>query len=153
MKMIKIDRSCEILSDVDRVWDIISDTDRDEEYWTALRDIKVLSKSGNIIEREATTGPRGFSHTSHQTLVLDPKKSIKLTMAGEPMTGERNLVLVPLSRDSTRVDVSWAFEVKGVPSFVQGIVKGQISRVTDEGLKKIKEEAERAPPAEGKVTS
>jgi len=152
--MITIDKSCEMPSSVDRVWEIVSDTDKDETYWTALRDIKVLRKEGNTIEREASVGPRGFSHASRQTLVLDPKKSIKLTMTGAPMAGERNLVLVPLGKNNTRIEVSWRFEVKDVPGFVQGLVKGQISKATEEALKRIKEEAEHRLPAQrGKVVS
>jgi hypothetical protein len=128
---------------VDRVWDIVSDTDKDETYWTALRDVKVLRKEGNTIEREANVGPRAFAHKSRQTLVLDPKKSIKLTMAGATMAGERNLVLVPLGKTNTRIDVSWRFEVKDAPGFVQVLVKRQISKATEEALDRIKEETER----------
>src|SRR5438128_1957680 len=146
--MISIQKSCEVLSSVDRVWEIVSDTGNDERYWTALRDVKVLSNEGNRIEREANVGPRAFSNKSHQTLVLDPKKSIKLTMAGATMAGERSLVLVPLGKNNTRIDVSWIFEVKEVPGFVQGLVKGQISKATEEALKKIKEEAEQVISAQ-----
>ena len=140
--MVTIEKSCEMLASVDRVWELISDTDKDQEYWGAIRDIKVLKRDGNTIEREATVGPRAFAQKSRQTLVLDPKKSIELTMAGEGMGGERKIVLVPTGEDSTRVDVSWNLEVKNVPGFVQGIVKGQISKATEDALKRFKEEAE-----------
>jgi hypothetical protein len=105
--MIEIEKSREIISSVDSVWEILSDTDKDEEYWGAIRDIKVLKKDGNIIEREATVGPRAFAQKSRQTIVLDPKKSIGLTMTGEGMGGERKITLVPKGENSTRVDVSW----------------------------------------------
>jgi hypothetical protein len=145
--MVTIDKSCEILTSVDRVWEIISDTDKDEAHWGAIRDIKVLKRDGNTIEREAMVGPRAFAHKSRQTILLDPKKSIGLTMVGEAMSGERKIVLVPLGKNSTRVDVSWKLEVKDVPGFVQNIVKGQISKATDDALKKIKREAESAARA------
>jgi hypothetical protein len=145
--MITIDKSCEIPSSVDRVWEIVSDTDKDETYWTALRDIKVLRKEGNTIEREANVGPRAFARKSRQTLVLNPKTSIELTMAGESMAGGRKIVLVPLGKNSTKVDVSWTLEVKDVPGFVQGIIKGQIAKATEEALKKVKLEAERSGPS------
>jgi uncharacterized protein YndB with AHSA1/START domain len=145
--MVTIEKSCEILSSVDRVWEIMSDTDQDQQYWGAIRDVKVIKKDGNTIEREAMVGPRAFAHKSRQTLVLDPKKSIELTMTGEALAGERKIVLVPMGKNSTRVDVLWKLEVKDVPGFVQNIVKGQISKATDEALKKIKIEAERAPQA------
>jgi len=147
--MLTIDKSCEILSSVDRVWALISDTDKDQENWGAIRDIKVIKSEGNTIEREAMVGPRAFARKSRQTLVMDPKKSIQLTMAGEGMSGERKVVLLPMGKNSTRVDVSWRLEVKDVPGFVQGIVKGQISKATEDALKRFKKEAERAPSATG----
>lgn len=147
--MVTINKSCEILASVDRVWELIADTDKDEEHWGAIRDIKVTKRDGNMIEREAMVGPRAFAHKSRQTILLDPKKSIGLTMVGEAMSGERKIVLVPLAKNSTRVDVSWKLEVKDVPGFVQNIVKGQISKATEGALKKIKTEAERAAPAAG----
>src|SRR5579859_1786787 len=100
--MVTIEKSCEILASVDRVWELISDTDKDQENWGAIRDIKVLKREGNMVEREATVGHRAFAHKSRQTLVLDPKKSIELTMAGEGMGGQRKIFLVSTGEDSTR---------------------------------------------------
>jgi len=145
--MVTIEKSCEMLASVDRVWELISDTDKDQENWGAIKDIKVLKRDGNTIEREAMVGPGAFARKSRQTLVLEPKRSIGMTMAGEGMGGERKIVLVPTGENRTRVDVSWSLEVKGVPGFVQNIVKSQISKATDTALKKIKKEAERGPPA------
>jgi hypothetical protein len=125
----------------------VSDTDRDQQYWGAIRDIKVLRKDGNTVEREAVVGPRAFAQKSRQTLILDPKKSIQLTMAGRGIEGERSVVLVPMGKNNTRVDVSWNLEVRDVPGFVQSIVKAQISKATEEALKKIKKVAEGVPPS------
>jgi len=151
--MVTIEKSCEMLAKVERVWELISDVDKDPEYWGAIRDVKVLKKEGNTIEREAVVGPRAFAHKSRQTIVLDPMKSIELTMTGEGMTGDRKVVLVPMGKNSTRVDVSWHLEVRDVPGFVQNIVKGQISRATEEALKRFKREAERPQAALREVPS
>ena len=147
--MVTIEKSCEIHASVDRVWELLSDTDKDEAHWGAIRDIRVLSRDGNTIKREAIVGPRAFAQKSMQTLVLDPKKSIELTMTGEAMEGERRIVLVPMGKNSTRVDVSWTLDVKGVPGFVQGIVRGQIAKATEDALKRFKKEAELATPESG----
>jgi hypothetical protein len=147
--MTNILKSREMHASVDHVWGIMSQTDDDQKYWTAIRDVKVLSKSGNTIEREATVGPSGFGHRSRQTIILDPKKSIKLTMSGNPMTGERSIILVPLGKNSTRVDVEWNLELKDVPGFVEGIVKNQISKATEKALAKIAEEAGRGESSKG----
>lgn len=140
--MVTIDKSLEIFSGVDRVWEVVSNTDHDQEYWGAIRDVRVLKREGNRIEREALVGPRAFARRSMQTLVFDPKKSITLKLEGDSMAGERVVTLVPLGRKSTRVDVSWSLEVKDVPGFVQGIIGGQISKATEDALRKFKREAE-----------
>jgi carbon monoxide dehydrogenase subunit G len=147
LKMVTIEKSCDMLASVDRVWALISDTDKDQENWGAIKDIKVIKRDGNTIEREAMVGPGAFARKSRQTLVLEPQRSIGMTMVGEGMGGERKIILVPTGENSTRVDVSWNLEVKGVPGFVQNIVKSQISKATDEALKKIKKKAESGPPA------
>ena len=138
-----IERSSEIFSSIDPVWELISNTDKDEEYWGAIKDIRVVNREGNTIEREATVGPRG--HKTRQTIVLDPKKSILTTIVGEGITGERRIVLVPMGKSRTRVDVSGKLEVTGVPGFVQGLLTRQISKSTEEALKRFKKEAESSP--------
>jgi carbon monoxide dehydrogenase subunit G len=140
--LIEIRKSRDIASSVDRVWEIISNTDEDQKYWTNIRDIAVLSRDGNTIEREALVGPKAFSKKSHQTIVLDPKRSIKITIGGDQIAGGRTMVLVPAGGTGTRVDVAWDIELKGVPGFVQSIVKTQISKATENALSKIAEEAE-----------
>ena len=142
--MVAIKKSRVISASVDRVWEIMSNTDEDQKYWGAIRDIKVLRKHGNTIERDANVGPSAFSQKSRQTLILDPKKSIRLTMTGGSMKGERTIVLVPTDENGTTVDVEWNLEVTNVPEFVQSIVKNQISKATEKALGKIAEEAENA---------
>jgi len=132
---------------VDRVWDLVSETDEDHKYWNSIRDIKVIRRTEDTVEREASVGPPAFGHRSRQTLVFEPKKSVRLTMTGETMTGERTIVLVPVGKNSTRVDVEWHFEMKSVPGFVGGIVKNQISGATEKALAKIAGDAERAAKA------
>jgi Polyketide cyclase / dehydrase and lipid transport len=141
--LIAIKRTRDVASSVDRVWEIISNTDEDQKYWTNIRDIKVLSRDGDTTEREANVGPRAFSHTTRQTLILDAKRSISLTFKGDSIVGGRTMVLVPGGENATRIDVAWEFELKDVPGFVQGIVKNQISKATDDALSKIAAEAER----------
>jgi uncharacterized protein YndB with AHSA1/START domain len=140
--MLTISKSREVHAAVDSVWAILSDTDNDPKYWTNIRDVKVTGRDGNRIEREANVGPRAFSQKSRQTLLLDPKKSIKLTMTAEALDGERVMLVVPVAADTTRIDVTWNLTPTGVPTFVQGIVKNQIAKATEDALAKIAKEAE-----------
>lgn len=138
----KISKSREVLSSVDRVWELFTQTDSDPKYWAQIRDVKVLKAEGNTVEREATVGPKTFAQKSHQVVVFDPKKTIRLTMKGGTMDGERVITLVPMGKNSTRVDVEWELKLRDVPGFVQTIVKGQISKTTESALEKIAKEAE-----------
>jgi uncharacterized membrane protein len=142
--MTKISKTKEMHAGLEQVWAIFADTDDDPRYWDALRDVKVTSNDGTTIVRDATVGPRAFSHRSHQIITLDPRRSIKLMMTGAPMDGGRVITFVPMGKNSTRVDVEWDLNLKEVPGFVKGLVEGQMSKATDKALNRIAEAAEKA---------
>ncbi len=141
--MVVIVRNREIRAGVDRVWDTLVDWEGEKRYWTNVRYIRVLKSEGTTIEREATVGPRGFARKTRQTVILEPKKSIRLEFTGEGISGERTILVVPSAEGRTRVDVAWSLEIAGVPGFVEGIVSSQIAKVTEDALKKIAAVAER----------
>ena len=145
--MITITKSREVSSPIESVWDMLTNSDSEQKYWPALKNIKILSRKGNTIEREATVsrGPVGNAK-SLQTLVVDPKKSIALTMTKGPMLGTRKITLSPLGEGRVRIDVMWQFEVKGIPGFAQGFVEDNISEGTDRALSAIAKEAEAIRP-------
>jgi carbon monoxide dehydrogenase subunit G len=142
--VIKIAKSRQVASSIDHVWDTISNLDNEKNHWSVIKDVRVLRREGNTIEREATImrGPMG-SVKSLQTLVLDPKRSVILTMTKGPLIGTRKMVLNPSGKDRTRIDVTWEFELQGIPGFAQSFVKNNISEVTERALDQITEEAER----------
>ena len=145
-ELIEINRSQEVQAPIEAVWKLISDLDNEHKNWSLLRDVKTLSKTDNSVEREVKIrrGPMGEAK-SVQTLVVDStKKSTTLMMTKGPMLGTRSIVLTKLSKDRTKVDVNWKFEMKGVPGFAMGFVKDSISEVTEKALTQIAEEATRS---------
>jgi carbon monoxide dehydrogenase subunit G len=143
--MIEIIKNQEANAPIETVWKAISDADNEQKYWSALRNVKILSRNGNTIEREATIrrGPMGEAK-SFQTLVINPaEKTTMLTMTKGPMLGTRKVALISVTKERTRIDVSWQFELKGIPGFAQGFVKDNISEVTDTALIEITAETER----------
>jgi ribosome-associated toxin RatA of RatAB toxin-antitoxin module len=147
--MIKINKNREISVPVDLVWDVISNMDNEQKYWSTVKDIKVLRRDGNTIEREATItrGPFGNAK-SLQTVIIDPKeKSITVNMTKGPMRGTRKTTLVFLSEDKTKIEVAWEFEMKGVPEFALSFVEDSISNTTEKALAKIAEDAESSESA------
>ncbi|MDG6994728.1 MAG: SRPBCC family protein [Nitrososphaerota archaeon] len=141
--MIEISKSQEVDASVDSVWKIISDAEEESKYWKVLKNVKILSRKGNAVEREATIkrGPMGEAK-SVQTLVLDrDARSTILTLKKGPMLGTRKITLSSIGSDKSRIDVSWKFELKGIPSFAQGFAKDNISEVTEKALTRIAEKA------------
>ncbi len=140
MKMISITANRVVAAPLDEVWDIIANIDNDANYYSGISDIKNISKDGNKVEREVTVG--FFKHKARQTIILNPKKSIEVKMDEGPLQGTRITTLRQVDRIKTRIDVAWSFIPSGVPNFVHGIIKNEISKGTEEALKKIATELE-----------
>ena len=144
----KIVKSREVASSVDRVWDAISNLDNERKHWSIIKDIRILRRDGNTIEREATImrGPIG-NVKSLQTLILEPKKSTVLTITKGPLIGTRKILLNSLGKKMTRIDVLWEFELEGIPEFAHSFVKNNVSRVTKDALTAIAEDVESKDPS------
>jgi carbon monoxide dehydrogenase subunit G len=130
----------EVDASVDEVWDIVSDVDNDLEYWSGLTSIHNIQKEGNLIEREVVVGFMGRKGT--QRIELVPKKSVQLTMIDGPLTGSREIKLVPLGKRRTKIDVSWNIQFSAIPVFAQGFVRSRLEEGTREALDKIAKAAE-----------
>jgi carbon monoxide dehydrogenase subunit G len=144
--MIEINKNQEAKAPIETVWKAISDAENEQKYWSALRNVKILSRNGNTIEREATIqrGPMGEAK-SFQTLVINPaEKTTILTMTKGPLLGTRKVALISVTKGRTKIDVSWQFDLKGIPGFAQGFVKDNISEVTEKALTEIIAETEQA---------
>jgi ribosome-associated toxin RatA of RatAB toxin-antitoxin module len=142
--VIKIVKGKEVASSIDSLWDTISNLENEKKQWPLIKNIRLLSRNGNTLEREATImrGPMANVKSS-QTLILDPKRSIILKMTKGPLIGTRKIALSPSGEDGTRIDVTWEFELEGIPEFAQSFVKNKISEVTESALIQIAKEAER----------
>jgi carbon monoxide dehydrogenase subunit G len=130
----------EVDASVDEVWDIVSDVDNDLEYWSGLTSIHNIQKEVNLIEREVVVGFMGRKGT--QRIELVPKESVQLTMIDGPLTGSREIKLVPLGKRRTKIDVSWNIQFSAIPVFAQGFVRSRLEEGTREALDKIAKAAE-----------
>ena len=106
----------------------------------------MLTQDGDTIEREAYIGPKVFSRRKHPTLTLDPEKSIKLTMSGDRVAGERTMALSPTVANGTRIGVAWDLAEVRTGVRVRGSVKTQRPKATEGALPNIAEWAEAAWP-------
>lgn len=148
--MVIITTTQEARADIGTVWQILVDWRREGDFWGNIRDVRVLKTEGTTVEREATVGPRAFAQRTRQRLVLDPeKRTIKLSLEGDQIKGERTIQVVPTGDRQTRMEVTWDLTLNGLPGFVEGIVKNQIAKATENALKKIAEAAGAAEPPGG----
>ena len=142
--MIEINKSQEVQAPVEAVWRRVADLENEHKDWPFLRDVQILSRTDNSIEREVKIhrgGPMGEAK-SVQILTVDPvENSTTLTLTNGPMLGKRKILLSRLSEGRTKIDVSWEFEMKGIPEFAKVFVKENVSEVTENALTQIAKEA------------
>lgn len=135
--LVKIEKEYKVNAPREKVWDSLIDFSRESENWEYIRDVKVLKHDGNIIEREATVGPRPFGARTRQVITMEPKNSINVRIEGESMNGKR---LIRISEDSsgkTLVNVEWNIEIKEVPGFVREIISSQLTKSTNRAISMI----------------
>jgi ribosome-associated toxin RatA of RatAB toxin-antitoxin module len=138
--MITINTSREISASIDRIWNIIADVDNEPKYWHGTKTVKNISRDNNRIEREVTIAFKDSK--CRQTVLLNPNKSVEIIITEGPIKGTKTVMLHPLDNRKTRIDVVWKIKLTGLLSIFSGMVKGHISKGTDEALVRIAEAAE-----------
>ena len=91
--MVAIDAAREVSAPLDCVWEVVADVDNEPQYWHGTKTVKNISKSGNVIEREVTIAFR--DSRCRQTVVLNPKRSVEITITDGPMKGTKKVFLEP----------------------------------------------------------
>jgi carbon monoxide dehydrogenase subunit G len=138
--MITINTSREISAPIDRVWNIIADVDNEPKYWRGTKTVKNISKDNNKIEREVIIAFKDSK--CRQTVLLDPNKSVEIIITQGPIKGTKTMTLHSLDNHKTRIDVVWKIKLTGFLSVFAGMVKGHMSKGTDEALVRIAEAVE-----------
>jgi ribosome-associated toxin RatA of RatAB toxin-antitoxin module len=133
--LVAINASREVSAPVDKVWEVVSDVDNEPKYWHGTKTVKNISRNGNTIKREVTISFK--DSRCLQTLVLDPNKSVEITITEGPMKGRKVVMLNPLSDDKTRIDVVWDIKLAGFLGMFTGMVKKHIAEGTEEALDRI----------------
>jgi ribosome-associated toxin RatA of RatAB toxin-antitoxin module len=138
--MITINTSREISASLDRIWNIIADVDNEPKYWHGTKTVKNISRDNNRIEREVTIAFK--DSRCRQTVLLNPNKSVEIIITEGLIKGTKTVMLHPLDNRKTRIDVVWKIKLTGFLSVFAGMVKGHISKGTDEALVRIAEAVE-----------
>lgn len=138
--MVQIQASVEINAPVDKVWNIISDLDSEPKFWKGTKEVRNISKNGNIVTREVTIAFKDSK--CMQTVTLNPKEKIQIQFTKGVIEGTKTLTLV--QKDSTtRLDVLWDMKLTGMMGMFTGMIKKHIQSGSEQALDSIKQEAQR----------
>ena len=138
--MVQIQASIEINASVDKVWDLVSDLDSEPKFWRGTKEVRNISKDGNIITREVTIAFKDSK--CMQKVTLYPKEKIHVEFTKGIIQGTKTITLTPLE-NKTRLDALWDMKLSGMMGMFTGMVKKHIQSGTEQALESIKQEARR----------
>ncbi len=141
--MATIKESVEILALRSRVWEIVSDLDNEGEYWWGTREVKNLSKEGNIINREIVQNFR--SHRILQKVIIKPPELIEIDYLKGLTEGVKYLRISSLSDEQQRLEAEWVVHFPGIYFLATPILTRHIRNGTRNALQRIKDAAEGRP--------
>ena len=86
-----IEVEIEINATIEEVWDIVSDIDNEPKFWKGTKEVRNISKEGNIINREITIAFR--DQKCLQQVKLEPKERIIAKFTKGIINGEKIISL------------------------------------------------------------
>jgi carbon monoxide dehydrogenase subunit G len=138
--MVQIHASVEINTSLEKVWNIISDLDSEPKFWRGTKEIRNISREGNVINREITIAFKDSK--CMQMVTVYPKEKIHAEFTKGIINGTKTITVTP-SGDKTRIDVGWDIKLSGMMGMFTGMIKKHIQNGTQQALQSIKQEAER----------
>ena len=138
--MVQIQSSVEIIASHNEVWNIISDLDSEPKFWKGTKEIRNISKEGNVVNREITIAFRDSK--CMQKVTIYPNEKIQAIFTKGIIDGTKT-ISVSMLGDRTRLDVVWDIKLSGMMGMFTGMIKKHIQGGTEQALQSIKQEAER----------
>ena len=138
MATIKVE--VEINATVDKVWDIVSDIDNEPKFWKGTKEVKNISKEGNIINREIIIAFR--DQKCLQEVKIFPKERIEARFTKGILNGKKTMILTP-KEGKTLLCAFWDIKLTGVMGMFTSMIKKHIKSGTEQAMNGIKNEIER----------
>ncbi|MGI0073486.1 MAG: type II toxin-antitoxin system RatA family toxin [Nitrosotalea sp.] len=138
--MAQIQASIEINAPLEKVWNIISDLDSEPKFWKGTKEIRNITKDGNVVNREVTIAFKDSKCL--QTVTIYPKEKIHAQFTKGIIDGTKTISISP--QDSkVKLEAVWDIKLTGMMGMFTGMIKKHIQSGTEQALQSIKEEAER----------
>lgn len=135
-----IEAEIEINATIEEVWDIVSDIDNEPKFWKGTKEVRNISKEGNIINREITIAFR--DQKCLQQVKLEPKERIIAKFTKGIINGEKIISLIPTG-EKTILRAVWEIKLTGMMGMFTGMIKKHIKSGTNQAMQCIKEEIEK----------
>jgi len=135
-----IEAVVQINAPAEKVWNIISDLDNEPKFWKGTKEVRNISKEGNVVTREITIAFKDSK--CMQTVTLYPKEKIQAIFTKGIINGTKTVTLIP-KENVTRLEAVWDVKLSGMMGVFTGMVKKHIQSGTEQTLQSIKQEAER----------
>ncbi|MGQ0794706.1 MAG: type II toxin-antitoxin system RatA family toxin [Nitrosopumilaceae archaeon] len=137
--MTEIQASVEINAPLEKVWNIVSDLDNEPKFWKGTKEVRNITKEGNVITREVTIAFKDSK--CMQTVTLYPKEKIQAEFIKGIINGTKILTLLP-DGSKTHLEALWNIKISGMMGMFTGMVKKHVQSGTEQALQSIKQEAE-----------
>ena len=138
--MAVIETSIQINVPAEKVWDLVSDIDNEPKFWKGTKEVRNISREGDVVNREIIIAFR--DQKCQQKVTLYPKEKIDAVFTKGIISGSKTVKLVP-QENQTSLEVKWDIKLTGVMGMFTGMIKKHIRSGTDLALQSIKEELER----------
>lgn len=130
----------EINAPIDKVWDVISDIDNEPKFWKGTKEVRNISKEGNIVNREITIAFR--DQKCLQQVKIYPKEKIEAKFTKGIIDGDKTVSLTA-KNEKTILSTYWDIKLTGMMGMFTGMIKNHIKSGTEQAMQSIKEEIER----------
>jgi len=138
--MAAIETSIQINAPAEKVWDLVSDIDNEPKFWKGTKEVRNISREGDVVNREIVIAFR--DQKCQQKVTLYPKEKIVAVFTKGIISGSKDVKLVS-QENQTLLEVNWDIKLTGVMGMFTGMIKKHIRSGTDLALQSIKEELER----------
>ena len=138
--MVLIQSSVDINAPLEKVWNIISDLDAEPKFWKGTKEVRNISKQGNVVTREVTIAFKDSK--CMQTVTLFPKEKIRAEFTKGVINGTKTITITP-KENAVHLEAVWDMKLSGMMGMFTGMVKKHIQSGTEQALQSIKQESEK----------
>lgn len=135
-----IEAKLQINTPIEKVWNIVSDLDNEPKFWKGTKEVRNISKEGNVVKREVTIAFKDSK--CMQTVTLYPKEKIHVEFTKGIINGTKIVGLKP-NENGTLLEILWDIKLTGMMGMFTGMIKKHIQSGTEQALQGIKQEAEK----------